>query len=133
MKANTYVWVGIRNIGTSDTPLYFDGQMIESLNWLGRQLAAMYMKNGIKIYFGRTKDEVQAGLDLKRGMSTKRTEELSSMLESLTGAFAHDSDAEGSVARETNEPASPESINESAEHLSQLVDPSDDYEPGAVK
>lgn len=80
MKANTHVWVGIRNVGDTAPPQTFSGTLGESLMWIAQQLGKMYMKNAIQIGIARTESEVLARLDLKRGMSTQKTNELEALL-----------------------------------------------------
>ena len=105
MKSKTHVWIGLRNVGDSRPPQIFDGTVSESILWLAKQIGEVYMRNGLKIYIARTKEDVQAGLDLKRGRSTRENEELSEMLRQVLEANdSYEDDDESPENSNTSKP-----------------------------
>ena len=126
MKSSTQVWIGIRNVGDPSPPQFFNGTLGDSFIWALRTLGVgFHMKNRVSIQIGRDKESVMAGLDLKRGMSTVKSEELETLLASVIGELDSEDDtlAEGGYTELRAE-------NESQVQMA-VSDPNDDWvEPG---
>lgn len=99
MKSTTHVWIGIRNVGSSEPPATFSGTLGESLMWLAKSLGgSFYMKKSLQIGIARTEADMLQRLDLQRGMSTQKKNELEDLMASVFGDTEpeDDSDAVGS-------------------------------------
>lgn len=128
MKANTHVWIGIRNVGTSDSPLTFEGTVSESIMWLAQSLGTLYMKNSLQIGIARTRDEMLARLDMKRGMSLQKSEELQALLASVLPE-GDDSDEVGSEPNSTHQHSLAIQINSQSPKLAEKLEGDDWVEP----
>lgn len=116
MKANTVIHMGIRNIGdANDSGQYFEGMMKDSILWMAAQLSQMHMKKSIAIGIGRSKADVMARLDLKKGPGTQAMLGLQSMLDELM--------ADSSAERDGSPTGS------ELESYIEPRDPKDDYVP----
>lgn len=97
MKANTQVFVAIRNIGdSSDNGEVFEGPLRDAIFWLATRLGALTMAKRFAIGIGRDRAGALAAIETKRN-STGLVIELEDELNKLLADTLDDSDDESSA------------------------------------
>lgn len=83
MRSNTQIVMGIRNVGdAADNGEIHSGTLKECLMWGIEKIGSISMARRIVLVIGRNEDEVNVGLDLKRG-NARITVDMQSMLDKL--------------------------------------------------
>lgn len=86
MRATTIIVMGFRNVGdAADQGDFFEGTLRDGLAWVIQKFATLTLARRAMIAVGRTRGEVEVGLDLKRGGNKVSASALDSLNDLLAG------------------------------------------------